>query len=71
VNSGMRMATLKRHVVVRVLRAISYLMNVTTIAIVVTLATNEIARARARLRRKRTSRRKFRNHLRVRIPIHI
>jgi hypothetical protein len=60
VYSGMLMATLKQPGIVRRLRAISFLMSVTTVAIVVTLATNEIARARVRSCRKRTSRRKFR-----------
>jgi hypothetical protein len=60
VYSGMRIATLKQPGIVRRLRAISFLMSVTTVAIVVTFAANEIARARVRSCRKRTSRRKFR-----------
>jgi hypothetical protein len=59
--SGICVATLKRPDAVQRLRAMfSILMSVTTVAVVVKLATEEIARARARSCRKRTSRRKLR-----------
>jgi hypothetical protein len=59
--SCIRMATLKRPGVVRRLRAtLSILMSIITVTVVLTIAADQIARAHARLCRKRTSRRKFR-----------